>query len=483
MLAPSKERPRGAGEQPGGRQARPPRQNWRVLAERNQSVAPVGVWVESAPGEPEESLAFASAFQVEEELKEQQREKAASLRRFQGEVKQRVNQQVRMRRKQQLQKSYEAAERESCIALQYSDSALHLTPRKNTCLFRSHPAPAICGPRARAVLAQRQGVQSEPFQQQAAKLSKTVKQVRRRLASCKTMPQGAGPPELPGGVWRREKPESCKTAAVPAGDESEELLLAGHHDLPAELQDQGAAPHQAEQDEDFYIKIEFEKFCDGSVKDSSSPEPPQRLHTDYQAPLVLWAGVDQEETKKQRQNEYLRYRRLFMNIEREQVKEQQRQKERQKRIAEIKSKKENQRRVEEQRMQEAADQREPSPGEGACETLAQLKLEERGVKEIKEKQQRNKEYVRYVEALRAQMREKIKLYNIDLPPLCSCGSDFWDSHPDTCANNCVFYKNHKAYSHALQSLVSSCDPPDRSPSARLPLRDLAALCARSGKHL
>ncbi|KAF1632264.1 Coiled-coil domain-containing protein 15, partial [Eudyptes filholi] len=208
--------------------------------------------------------------------KEQQREKAASLRRFQGE-----------------------AERESCVALQYSDSALHLTPRKNTCLFRSHPAPAIRGPRARAVPVQRQGVQSEPFQQQAAKLSKTMKQVRRRLASCKTMPQGAGPPELPGCVWRREKPESCKTAAVPAGDESEELLLAGHHDLPAELQDQGAAPHRAERDEDFYIKIEFEKFCDGSVKDSSSPEPPQRLHTDYQAPLVLWAGVDQEETKKQ----------------------------------------------------------------------------------------------------------------------------------------------------------------------------------------
>ena len=53
-------------------------------------------------------LLQASAFRVEEELKEQQREKAASLRRFQGEVKQRVNQQVRMRRNQQLQKSYEA---------------------------------------------------------------------------------------------------------------------------------------------------------------------------------------------------------------------------------------------------------------------------------------------------------------------------------------------------------------------------------------
>ncbi|XP_037265818.1 coiled-coil domain-containing protein 15 isoform X2 [Falco rusticolus] len=482
MLPPPKDRPRGAGEQLGGRRARAPRQSWQVLAERNQCVAPVGIWVESAP-QLEQSLAFASAFQVEEELKEQQREKAASLRRFQGEVKQRVNQQVRMRRKQQLQKSYEAAERERCVAMQYSDSALRSIPRKNTCLFRRHPTPAIGGPGAPTMPTQGQGVQSEPFQQQAAKLSKTVKQVRHRLASCKTMPQGAGPPELPGGVWRREKSEPCKTATVPAGDEGEELLLAGHHDLPAELQDQGTAPHQAEQDDGFYIKIQFENFCDGSVKDSSSPEPPQRLHTQYQAPLVLWTGVDQEETKKQRQNEYLRYRRLFMNIEREQVKEQQRQKERQKRIARIKSKKERQRRAEEERMQEMAEQLEPSPREGACETLSQLKLEERRLKKLKENQQRKKEYMRYIEALRAQMREKIKLYNIDLPPLCSCGSDFWDSHPDTCANNCVFYKNHKAYSRALQSVIASCDPAAGRPSARLSLRDLATLYARSGKHL
>lgn len=56
-----------------------------------------------------------------------------------------------------------------------------------------------------------------------------------------------------------QEPESCETAPVPAEDESEELLLAGHHDLPAELQDQGTAPRQAERDDDFYIKIEFEK--------------------------------------------------------------------------------------------------------------------------------------------------------------------------------------------------------------------------------
>ena len=46
-------------------------------------------------------------------------------------------------------------------------------------------------------------------------------------------------------------------------------------------------------------------------------------------------------------------------------------------------------------MQEAAEQQEASPGEGTCETLAQLKLEERRLKKVKENQQRNKEHVRY----------------------------------------------------------------------------------------
>ncbi|XP_066837387.1 coiled-coil domain-containing protein 15 [Anser cygnoides] len=531
----------------------------RVLAARSPRVAPAGAWVESGPPGPRHGLAFASAFRVEEELKEQQREKAASLRRFQGEVKQRVNQQVRMRRKQQLQKSCEAAEKETCLAMRYSDSVLHLTPKKNTCVFRSHPAPVICSPSARTILAQwqGQGVPSEPFQQQATKLSKTMRQVRRRLASCQTVPEGTGPPELPGGTWslNRRHEEPVPHATVPTEDESEERLV-GHHDLPAELQDQATAPHQAEQEDGFYIKVEFEKFqedlwlplvlcwggravgashqteasnkmekkkffirgmnwhpsplpqgrqlvgmvrntslrgsiyvpapgnpakfCDGSVKDLSLPKSPQRLNPTCQAPLVLWAGIDQEETKKQRQNEYLRCKRLFMNVEREQVKEQRRQKEQQKRIAKIKSKKENQRQVEEQKMQEMAEQQEPCLGESVCEILAHLELEERRLKKIKEKQQRNKEYVRYVEALRAQVKEKMKLYNIELPPLCSCSSDFWESHPDTCANNCVFYKNHKAYSHALQSVVLSCDPTDGR--IKLPIRDLAALCTHPVKH-
>uniref|UniRef100_A0A8C5S7T6 Coiled-coil domain-containing protein 15 n=1 Tax=Laticauda laticaudata TaxID=8630 RepID=A0A8C5S7T6_LATLA len=118
----------------------------------------------------------------------------------------------------------------------------------------------------------------------------------------------------------------------------------------------------------------------------------------------------------------------------------------------IRKEKEYQRRAEEQRIQEEqrakekrtqerASHKNANPRGKTCEKLQQLKLED--PEEKKKLVQKNKEYSRYVEALRAQMREKIDMYNIHLPPLCFCGSGFWDTHPDSCANNCMFYKNHK----------------------------------------
>lgn len=50
---------------------------------------------------------------------------------------------------------------------------------------------------------------------------------------------------------------------------------------------------------------------------------------------------------------------------------------------------------------------------------------------------------RYIEALRAQMKERLSQEKLEPPPLCCCASSFWDSHPDTCANNCVFHNNPK----------------------------------------
>ena len=50
---------------------------------------------------------------------------------------------------------------------------------------------------------------------------------------------------------------------------------------------------------------------------------------------------------------------------------------------------------------------------------------------------------RFIDALRAQMKERLSQEKLDLPPLCCCATSFWDSHPDTCANNCVFHNNPK----------------------------------------
>lgn len=124
---------------------------------------------------------------------------------------------------------------------------------------------------------------------------------------------------------------------------------------------------------------------------------------------------------------------------------------------------------------------EPHSGEKMSEMLAQLQLEE--IKEAKEKQQREKEYLRYVEALRAQIQEKMQLCDITLPPLCCCGPGFWDAHPDTCASNCIFYKNHKAYTQALHSVINSCDIPAGNLALRAAIRNYASAYGQTLKNL
>ncbi|XP_058400878.1 coiled-coil domain-containing protein 15 isoform X6 [Diceros bicornis minor] len=275
----------------------------------------------------------------------------------------------------------------------------------------------------------------------------------------------------------------------------EDLLLEGHQHLPPKHQREASSRRQV-----------YDEYQSG-------------LNTEFQTPLALQSGVDQEEDKKEfkptvfntghvpesdvelflntnawtqtrytesvsekRQKQYLRHRRLFMDIEREQVKEQQRQKEYKKKIEKIKKKKEQERYAEEQRLLRMNLLKEPYSGEKMSEILAQLQLEE--IKGAREKQQqREKEYQRYLEALRAQIQEKMQLYKITLPPLCCCGPDFWDAHPDTCANNCIFYKNHRAYTRALHSVISSCDIPEGNSALRVAIHNFASAHRRTLKNL
>ncbi|XP_030696166.1 coiled-coil domain-containing protein 15 isoform X2 [Globicephala melas] len=749
-----------------------------VLAERNQAIVPVGAWVEPAPPDSSAVPASTSAYMIEEELREQLRKKQEALKHFQRQVKRRVNQQIRLRKKQQLQRSYEAAEKEGSIAMHSSDPA-NLT-LKRTSVFPNHLNAAIGSARLPPSRKLEDGIedrenQNELFQQQAQALSQTMKEARQRLASFKTVnkknasvfpddrkknfPTQEEPdteesssimidkkgkknlswgdqqdllfedkdipfstvqkvqfknplfavmeeeevrqlhqdvlpeaqdylPEAPGDLLQTQgdltgvcsveleaqsvelrlgtqdiklegqavEPKAqavkTKTQSVMLKDQSVELedgnivlevqdfllqnqvfLPTDQHILPKDqnvlpkcqdqdflptdqhvlLKDQNVQPKCQDQDflprdqkanlkppasvligrsreevlpldvhqdllhrhqDQAFIngkKVRFkESYCDMTnekgredfslagyqylppklqdqafirdqnkcIKQPSSFEkweverrvasevpsslrsirqpsagtaerwqagllpaghqhlPPKHqreapssrqvggeyqsgLNTEFQTPLALQSGVSQEEDKKERQKQYLRYRRLFMDIEREQVKEQQRQKEHRKKIEKIKKKKEQQRYAEEQRILRMNFHEEPYSGEKMSEILAQLQLEEGA----REKQQKEKEHQRYVEALRAQIQEKMQLYNITLPALCCCGPDFWDAHPDTCANNCIFYKNHKAYTRALYSVINSCDIPEGNSTLRVAIHNFASAHRRTLKNL
>ncbi|XP_048652170.1 coiled-coil domain-containing protein 15 isoform X8 [Marmota marmota marmota] len=793
-----------------------------VLAERNQAVIPVGVWVEPASPNSLEIPASTSAHMIEEELKEQLRKKQEALKHFQRQVKHRVNQQIRLKKQQQLQKSFEAAEKEGSIAMQSSDPA-HFTP-KGTSIFPSNLNAAVgsSGLPASQMFgsAIKDGEnQNELFQQQAQALSQTMKQVRHRLASHKTVskkksslfPDGMrksfstqqesdseevlsiitnekGRDDLFWGdkqslfsedndkpfsrvqkvkfknplfvvIEEKEQKQShfqgleaqdypletkgdlievqsiepeksiepdvqavdlevqaiepecqaiepevqafktetwsimIKASSTEIEDRSIELkaqdflsenqaflpkcedqdslpqnpyvlpkdqnilpkyqdqnflhkdqdFLPRDQDILPKCQDQDFLPDKDQdflsrnqhvfpedqnilhkyqdqdflhddqdflcrdqcvlpkdqnillkcQDQDFlpkdqyillsdenllykcqeqdfplkdqekYIwqpslaltverwkkewptrtepylshrfqgqpstgdqseqkeeedqqeKVHFlEPFSDEEGREDFSLVgyqclPPQTQFQDLireqslyfrQQPSVGTAERCQEDlllnhhqhllpkhqrdtcSRRQRQKQYLRHRRLFMDIEREQVKEQKRQKEQKKKIEKIKKKKEQQRYAEEQKIVRMNFNEEPCSGEKMSGMLAQLQLEE--LKETREKQQqREKEHIRYVEALRAQVQEKMQLYNITLPPLCCCGPNFWDAHPDTCANNCIFYKNHRAYHRALHSVISSSDISEGNSTLRSAIHNFASAHRRALKNL
>ncbi|XP_036894163.1 coiled-coil domain-containing protein 15 isoform X2 [Sturnira hondurensis] len=685
-----------------------------VLAERNQAVVPVGAWVEPASPQSSEIPACTSAYIIEKEVKEQLRKKQEALKQFQRQVKYRVNQQIRLRKKQQLQKSLEAAEKEGCIAMRSSDPAY--LSLKRTSVFPNNLNAAIGSARLPPSQVLGDGLEDRENQnqlfQQAQALSQTMKQARRRLAAFKTVSEknaSVVPDETRKSFPIQEEPVSEESSSItvdkkgrenlfwsaqqdllledkdkpfsrvrkiqfknplfavmkeeepkkvhPQGPqdilpETQDYLPEAHGDLTGgqstelevqnmelrsqalepegqavepkaqasepkaqlvktetqgvELEDESTqlkvqdflSPNQASlpedqnilltcqdqnflpndknillvcqdqhflckvqtiqpkcQDPDFIPKCPNKDFvpkdqhfllrfqeqhflprdqCVLSGEQNILPkcqdqdflpryqntflkQPPSstreetvrddlpldchryvnpqassgdqvydkyqsRLNTKFQMPLTLQLGMDGEENRKERQRQYLRYRRLFMDIEREQVKEQQRQKEQRRKIEKIKKKKEQQRYAEEQRILRMNLPEEPCSEEKMSEMLAQLELAE--VEDARQKQQqREKEYQRYMEALRAQIQEKMQLYNITLPPLCCCGPGFWDAHPDTCANNCIFYKNHRAYTRALHSVLSSCDIPEGNSTLRVAIHNFASAHRRTFKNV
>lgn len=140
---------------------------------------------------------------------------------------------------------------------------------------------------------------------------------------------------------------------------------------------------------------------------------------------------------------YLVFRRLYSELEREQARKRRLQSRHSRRVEALKEKKEaNRRRIEEATNplgSSSVVSTSVSEDQQAADEWAELML----LEDRKQQLQKAKEMERYLRALKARLREQIEMKKVDVPPLCSCGKTIWDSSPETCANNCFFYRNTK----------------------------------------
>ncbi|XP_068601075.1 coiled-coil domain-containing protein 15 [Brachionichthys hirsutus] len=260
-----------------------------------------------------------------------------------------------------------------------------------------------------------------------------MRQVRLRLAACQMIQPDGTKADLPGRNWNfspaRHNSGSHMLRTEP--EEEDDHHLSSQHGCPLVQQ----------------------KFSGPMLRESDKSLPEPGPQSNLGVPRVLWPLTDPGEAKRQHQAQFLMHRRRCMNVERERVKENNQRRKHLQRSSRIKAEKEQIRLQDERRLE-----RVHQLAEREMLILERLQLEgEEMVAELQRKksEEKGKVGVRFVEALRAQMKERLSQEKLEPPPLCYCASSFWDSHPDTCANNCVFHNNPREYAKALRSTVMS----------------------------
>ncbi|XP_028277364.1 coiled-coil domain-containing protein 15 [Parambassis ranga] len=397
----------------------------KVLAERNPAVVAVGAWVEEGEQDFTEHP-NTLALLTEELQEEKRRQNEESLRRFQDQVRHRVAQQAQVCKRGP--QTHRVVTPSSRIPHQHYRVWTH----------QESAGEKLMSPVQQSVMRSSQ------------ESNEGMRQVRLRLAACRKHEVMTS--DLPGGQWNvsptrhRDGSGVLSAEEVVLGEEEEEeekgaaLFLSGQHECPLVQQ-----------------KVRGRTLMDA---DELYPDPGFKSHLGVQQPL--WPLDNQEELKRQRQYQFMIHRRLAMNTEREQVKENKQHRKHLKRTARIKAEKEQIRLEEERRLERVRQLEEARQklGERELLILERLKLEEeeRALQlQRRRKQEKGKVTTRFVDALRAQVRERLSQAKLEPPPLCCCASSFWDSHPDTCANNCTFHNNPKAYAQALHSTMVSLD--------------------------
>ena len=155
------------------------------------------------------------------------------------------------------------------------------------------------------------------------------------------------------------------------------------------------------------------------------------------------AGQLEHTQKKLAAQQYLVFRKLYSDLERAQARQKQLQLTHNQKVDKLKKRKEATRRVAEDEAN-FTDSFSFISTEAAEDQQRVAEWEELMEEESRKQQlQKSQEMDRYIQALRVRLKEQLATRKHDVPPLCACGLSLWDSNPDTCANNCLFYKNPK----------------------------------------
>lgn len=444
------------------------------LEHRSSAILPFSAWVEPHRG----PVTLAHGAREEElRLKRIIQEKEERLREFQQEVKARVRNLEQMRREEQHGMSVEAFVVERNVVQQ---SSLPSTVRRDNCVYRDDSELKIQRSATRDYSAV--DAASHLLEEHAKKIRNCSKHARNVLSSKSLGAEVEDlSKQLPGGLWRtsptrdhalsRQRSEIGKPQEQLAKDDSENDYWIGENAIKDQSFDherwisdsefpgkegQRSALHAEkrvhfEDDENVEIinsdwNSLQKQACDQEKKTAKSS-----------VEVLLQPSKLLEEKKVRAKSQVAVYRRLFMDIEREQVRENIRMKQHRKRMENFKVQKEVERlEIEQRQIDKLKMQRVRKEEESFLRARKEKKHQVDLAKQHK-KLQKEKETERYIEALQAILKEKVLSRNIVLPPLCSCGPTIWDTNPDTCANNCVFYKNPKAYAKALSTVLGSAN--------------------------
>lgn len=435
------------------------------LEHRSSATLPFAAWVElhcdpATHGAREEEL----------RLKKVIEEKEEKLREFQQEVKMRVRNLEQMKRDEQHGMSEEAFKVERNVVQQ---SSLPSTVRRDNCVYRDDSELKI----QRSVTQDLSAVDaaSQLLQEHAQKIRNCSKHARSVLSSKSLGPEVHRVSELlPGGLWRTSP---TRDHGMSRQKHEPEIQQEKNPDKEIEMGDYWIGENAIQdQESDYYPQISSESGLPVETLE-------KRVHFQGDEALGIessdWhnqqkkSGIAQlnrkskavevflqpsklmEEKKARAKSQVAVFRRLFMDIEREQVRENIRMKEHRKRMEALKVEKEVERLEIEQRQIDKLKMRRVQKEEEAFLRAQEQKKFEMNLAKKEKKLQKEKEMERYIEALKVILKDKLQTRNIVLPPLCSCGSTIWDANPDTCANNCVFYKNPKAYAKALSTVIAS----------------------------